>query len=163
MKVGYSSGQMMEYYHGVIVQKLSRAEPLFFYHHPTHRHWDVVEFIFRSMQQRGITNVTLGEYARWWKIRQQEECALVLEDELLSVVRPRGGKENGGEKLSLHITRVAGEEVLVPIRKRIDLKALEWRSVVRSSPPPQDIRRTREFDPRAMLGEIYNTVVRKFR
>jgi hypothetical protein len=163
MRVGYSDAQMKSYYEAVIVRKLSRSEPLFFYHHPTHRHWDVVERIFQSMGDLGIDNVTLGDYARWWKIREGLAPVVSFDHHLLQMTDDQPAREDITQEVSLHITNGNGREAVVPIERTIDLNAVEWKAVATLVPPPQDIQRIREFDPRAMLGEIYNTVVRKFR
>ncbi|MEK7251361.1 MAG: hypothetical protein AAB209_13170, partial [Bacteroidota bacterium] len=79
-RIGYTEGQMKEYFRRVIEEKLLRDEPLFFYHHPTHHCCDVVQFIFQYVAEKGIENTTMLEYARWWKKRLSTRLEISFEN-----------------------------------------------------------------------------------
>ncbi len=163
MKVGYSSAHMKEYYRRVIDEKRARAEPLFFYHHPSHHHWDVVEFVFQSMQDRGIDDVSFSEYARWWKKRHGTKFMLTFANDMFSSQSQELSDGNAEEGITLRVTTTEGRELLVPVGEAIDFKTASWTFLEPPIPPPQDIRRIREFDPRSVLGELHTKLMRKFR
>jgi len=163
MRVGYSSAHMKEYYWRVMNTKLSHAEPLFFYHHPSHRHLDVVEFIFQSMRQQNIDNVSLGEYARWWKKRRDVKFVVSYLNDRISMVQysaPEGSQ--AGDGITLRVTTVEGKECLVSVGESVDLKTASWVGAKPPAAAPEDIRRIREFDPRTVLGELHTKFMRKF-
>jgi hypothetical protein len=153
-KVGYSETQMSDYFQRVITEKLLRDEPLFFYHHPTHHHHDVMRSIFRFARDRGIENITMGEFARWWKKRLLFRLRAALHNSMLNL------DWNGDESVWLRIVHPERGEAIVPAAHAIAINTLPWQKRSRAT-PPSDIRRMREFDPRALFGNVFSTVARK--
>ncbi len=163
MKAGYSSTHMKEYFRKVIDEKLTRAEPVFFYHHPTHHHWDVVESILQSMRDYGIDSVSFGEYARWWKKRHRLKFLATFADDMFSSRSQETSDGDADEGMMLRITTAGGKELLVPIGEAIRFQSASWMQTSPPVAPPDDIRRIREFDPRSVLGELHTKFMRKFR
>ena len=163
MKVGYSSAQMKEYYWRVIVEKLAREEPLFFYHHPSHRHWDVVEFVFQAMQDQGIGDASLGEYARWWKVRVDTEVTFSVESNVVSFHSHKTPDSLAAGGVTFKITTADGWELFAQPGEEVDLNSKAWKQTRPGVHPPEDIRRIREFDPRSLLGELHTKLMRKLR
>ncbi len=157
-KVGYTEKRMKEYHRVTIARKLARHEPLFFYHHPTHRHWDVVNDLFEQMQENNVECTTLGEFAGWWKQREQIKLAADLQEGSLNI-----GFARLNERCWIRITTPGNKEAMCPPAERIDLSRLVWRQQASREPVPEDIHRIREFDPRAMVGELYNRLSRRLR
>ena len=158
-RIGYTPGQMHEYFSTIIKQKLSRNEPLFFYHHPTHQRWDVVGDLFRLVRKPGVENMTMGAYARWWKRRIGLRFTMDFAEEEIHIQHSGTAMPND---VWLHIVNPNGDEVTLPISEKINLKSgHQWVVPRKSAPPPADIRRIREFDPRQMVGELYNALMRK--
>jgi hypothetical protein len=62
---------MKEYFRATARMKLGRNEPVIFYHHPGHEHYDVMDDTFACIRELGIPNMTMGDYARWWKGRSE--------------------------------------------------------------------------------------------
>ena len=65
----FSQTEMIAYFKRIIQQKLAWQEPLIIYHHPGHSYWRVLEAVFQEVQD--WQNLTMAEYANWWKKRQQ--------------------------------------------------------------------------------------------
>ena len=65
----FSQTEMIDYFKRIIQQKIAWQEPLIIYHHPGHNYWRVLEAVFREVQD--WQNLTMIEYADWWKKRQQ--------------------------------------------------------------------------------------------
>lgn len=158
LRIGYTEEQMVAYFQRMVEQKRVRQEPLFFYHHPTHRCWSVVAELFRSVRKAGIPDITLGDFARWWKHRLSIHLDVRSDGQNVFVVRANGP---GGSEAWVRIVRPDGREAVVPIEDTIRLDDLTWRPQ-RLVPPPDDIRRIREFDPRSALGDLYTRMMRKF-
>jgi hypothetical protein len=151
---------MFEYFIKAIRLKISRHEPLFFYHHPSHRHWDVVRRLF-NFREEGVEKTTLGEYARWWKRRIGVKFTAHNDGD---VVRIQQAYAPAPDDVWLRVVNTKREEVVLPMNERIDLKSvIQWSVPEKPSLPPDDIRRSREFDPRQMVGQLYNTLIRKLR
>jgi hypothetical protein len=159
-RVGYTEKQMQEYYTAVIDRKLSRGEPLFFYSHPTHHSWETVRFLVHYAREKGIETATFGEYARWWKRRTTSKCVVDAGSASASVSVHPGGAN--ADDLWLRVSRAPGLEAVVPVAENLDMERLPWAPMTLTNLPP-DIRRTREFDPRSLVGDIYTVMMRKFK
>jgi hypothetical protein len=158
-KAGYSEARMFEYFIKVIRLKLSRHEPLFFYHHPSHRHWDVVRSLF-NFREEGVEKTTLGEYARWWKRRIAVKYTASVDGD---VVRIQYAGTPAPDDVWLRVVNARRDEIILPMSEKVDLKSAGWTAQEEFPLPPDDIRRAREFDPRQMVGQLFNTLIRKFR
>lgn len=158
-KAGHSESQMREYFNLMLDWKSARSEPLIFYHHPSDRHWGVLDELFRQADERGVLKTTLGEYAAWWNRRTGTSVDVVLRGEVLDL---EYDAERGGGELSLRVIRAPGKESLVGLSPRIELRAPEWKERL-AFLPPSDLRRTREFDTRTLLAEIHARMTRRAR
>jgi hypothetical protein len=67
----FTEQEMIEYFRFVLKQKGAYQEPLIIYHHPGHKHWQVLEAIFQEVQ--AWPKQTMLEYANWWRQRQEAE------------------------------------------------------------------------------------------
>ncbi len=160
VKIGYSPARMKEYFSMVADQKLARAEPLFFYHHPSHRNLDVVDELFSHAEENEIGSTTLGAFARWWKSRLECSFTSICEEDKLNC--KLSCPDGHAEGIWMRVSSSGRREALLPITPEVRLKEVPW--VERSDwPPPADLRRIREFDPRRVLGDIYTRFVRRFR
>ena len=134
------------------------GDPLFFYHHPSDRTLDVVEDFFRSMADASMEMVTLGEYARWWQDREQMIPAMTIRRDEITVAETPASAGGIWLEVSLpdgRTARVGGTPV-------IRLAELAWHPRPQIS-VPADLRASREFDPRTLLGDLFSTLSRKFR
>ena len=120
-----------------------------------------MEYIFSSVQERGIDNVTMCEYARWWKERQRLKVSVSLDGDILFT--GLDGQGAARDDVWLRLSRMGAEEIIAPLSDRIDLKSAGWTVGAKPLSPPADIRRIREFDPRAMLGDLYGKMMRKLK
>jgi len=159
LRSGYSSVQMMEYFRSVVAGKLLRREPLFFYHHPGHRHWDVVRDLCEHIVERGARPLTMGEFAAWWQSRRslRPVFRVVGESVLTSVEENSASPRNCN--VDVRISRKGGKEVIVPLTG--DDRGGESHGLPLYS-PPSDIVRTREFDLRGEIGRRFTRLQRRF-
>ena len=114
--------------------------------------------LFRSVRKAGIPDITLGDFARWWKHRLSIHLDVRSDEQNVFVA---GDNVPGENELWVRIVRPDGREAVVPIKDTIRLDDLTWRPQ-RLVPPPDDIRRIREFDPRSALGDLYTRMMRRF-
>ncbi len=160
LRVGYSDVQMREYFAMVVRRKLFRNEPLFFYHHPSHRQCEVLRDLFSLIREHNIESMTMGEYARWWKRRISTFFTITLDGSILRV----DGSASISDDVYLRIVDPKGQEAIVSASGSMDLKSgLPWITPAAAVRPPSDIRRIREFDSRQKLGELYDTLIRKLK
>jgi len=156
---GYTPAQMSQYFHEVIAGKLSRGEPLFFYHHPGHGQWDVLRDLCDHMQALGARPLTLGEYAAWWSSRLALRASFRLEGKSVITSIEGAGAEAGACDVCVRISTKEGEEILVPFPGG-DPGKKEHRG--RPYVPPADITRIREFDLRGEIGRQFTRLQRRF-
>ena len=158
-RAGYREAEMRRYFDTVIARKLLRAEPLFFYHHPTHLRWDVLRAVFRTAQRLGVPFLSLGEYARWWRARLALDVAFAAGGGAIALA-PRGGASPDPGLFGVRVARPDGTWRLSPAEEEVALAAGPWRprNVV---PPPPDLRRAREADLRFALGALFDTIANR--
>lgn len=156
LQVGYSAARMKEYFRRTIALKVRRNEPLFFYHHPSHHGWEVLETVFEIINEKKIENMTFIEFAHWWKKRLGTRFDAEFRDSRLflkSITRD----------LSVWYRVIApdGRELL--LEGDCDAVPSELAFLPHRAPatPPDDIFRVREFDPRRELADLFTTITRK--
>jgi hypothetical protein len=158
-RVGYATEKMKQYFDATVQRKLLLGEPLFYYHHPSHRSPEVIAHLFSRISSEGIDAVTFGEYARWWEERARWTPEISITGDEVRVASPGGGPLP--ERIHLALSLPDGRRALVPAAPVIGTGHVQWETRP-PVPVPGDLRRTREFDPRALLGELFSTLSRKF-
>jgi hypothetical protein len=159
LRVGYRVPAMMEYFERVVQTKLARHEPLFFYHHPGHHHISVIEHLFARAAQDGVMNLTMREYARWWTERGALSVSLEIQGAELHVEPAATMRE---KNVGLRMVFPGAKETTVLPAPIIDLNTVHP-GVQSAFPAPADLRRVRETDPRRLLGDLYNAMLRRLR
>jgi hypothetical protein len=109
--------------------------------------------IFRAVRDRGIDNMTMGEFACWWRKRLATRLSVAPHNSMLNI------EWKGDESVWLRVIHPERGEAVVPAAHAIELQALPWKQRNRMR-IPADIRRIREFDPRAMFGNVFSAVSR---
>ncbi|MDA0987337.1 MAG: polysaccharide deacetylase family protein [Bacteroidetes bacterium] len=66
----FSEKEMIKYYETIILNKFKMNEPICLYHHPTHGHHNVLEFIFDFVTKLGIPKLNYNTYSYLWKNNQ---------------------------------------------------------------------------------------------
>jgi hypothetical protein len=69
---GYTTSDMLSYFNEVLNRKLSRHEPIIFYHHPLQTGLYLFNTIFEKVIEEGLTNLTFEQYAEFW--HKREKC-----------------------------------------------------------------------------------------
>jgi len=152
---------MQQYFSMVASWKMARREPLFFYHHPGHDSWETVEAILSLAALPGVRTTTLGAFARWWEKRARAHPDLRVDKGWLTA--DRGSTIFLAEsEVMVRLVNPDGKEAVVAPGEFLDLELLRW-EVPPIFSPPADLRKIREFDPRRMLGDLYNSMVRRIR
>jgi hypothetical protein len=160
-QAGYTEQRMQQYFSMASSWKIARREPLFFYHHPGHQSWETVESILSLAALAGVRALTLGAFARWWERRSGLTPDLRVEKGWLLVDRSSSSAMSESDTL-IRILSPEGKEAVLAPGERLDLELVRWDEPPAFS-PPGDLRRIREFDPRRMLGDLYNSMVRRMR
>jgi hypothetical protein len=81
----HSPQNMLDYYRRVIAETSARREPVFIYHHPGHRHFELFDTLFSEINQQNIPTMSPGEYANWWRRRDSLSWEAVWEDGKLKI------------------------------------------------------------------------------
>jgi hypothetical protein len=156
-RIGADEGTIVEYFEERIRTSIARREPLFLYHHPSHRSWRAIGSSIERALERGALPLLLIRYAEWWKERTTLRLDISLEGDILFVA---GLTPEKYTSFMLHAShRLKGESTLEG-RQRTDLRTLRWEP---REPwvPPRDLRRTREFDLRTMVGALHTALLRR--
>ncbi len=159
LRVGYSPQDQERYFSSVVKSKRQRAEPLFFYHHPSHKNLDVVRNLFETMRNENIRCVSMGEYAAWWKKRSLVKLGIQqTNDDIVSTMA-----DPQAQDLMVKISRADEMQALAPLNGTHSLRSLDWASVPVPSPLADDFRRVKEFDLRQSIGSVFTRFQRDFR
>ncbi len=132
-----SPEEMKQYYRFILARKLSHEEPVVFYHHPTHEHWDVVEDTFAAVREHNLPVLTFGAWADWWELRQQVSFSCTVSDAKIHVA-------SSSPDAYFRIVRADGNQMLVRASER-PLEGSAWSDPVPVLPAPQDIDKVRRF------------------
>ncbi|NIS38511.1 hypothetical protein GWN91_05035, partial [Candidatus Saccharibacteria bacterium] len=81
----HTDSQKIIYYLQVIEKKLNGYEPIFLYHHPGQKRFEIFEKIFQIIHSHNIACMTLGEYAQWWKQRNAIRWKAKMEGDKLTL------------------------------------------------------------------------------
>lgn len=158
LRVKASDEGMKRYFRWIIDRKMEEQEPVLLYHHPGHEHWGVMDDTFRYAKERGLKNMTMGEYARWWIGRSRTRYDAWFADGVVSV---RFHDEPRSVKLSLRDP--GGARTFIGAGEtRLDEVA--WRPrTERRIEVPADIARIRKFNPLLLRHSIedYNARARQ--
>ena len=161
-KIGYSEDEATRYFAARVDDKLSRDEAIIFYHHPGQRAWKTIRSLFTLIRERKIDCITMGEYARWWNLRLAVKYVVRSEGNELFVEfegNPAGADVG---QVKMRVSPAPGKEMLVSFAPMVDIRQAA------ASPhnpfvAPADLRRARDFDPRALLGDLYTKMTRRYR
>ena len=154
---GCTSDEMRQYFARTVDRILAAGDPLFFYHHPKNLHPDVLESLFGRMKEEKVGTILLGEYARWWKVR--ESVALEAETDGDRVTLASAGSAGN---VQCRITRSDGTETWAPVGGSVELRSLAWTPVRTPAALPKGVERTRKFNPWIPLNRLENAFHRKF-
>jgi hypothetical protein len=158
-RVGATSEEMVRYFTETASDLLTRQLPLIFYHHPTHRRWDVVQAMMNSYRKVGVRTLTMNEYARWWQQRALLEVDIDIAGN--RVVVTNGDLAHAAD-VFLHIIRPDGCEAIASPAEPISMSDLRF-DVPRPVTVPADLRRIRDIDPRRLLGDLYSSMLRRLK
>lgn len=155
LRVGYDTNEMIRYFRHSVQTKLLRREPLFYYHHPAQRFWEVVESLFRNINERGIQTTRLRDYAAWWKERESGMMVTDVQDGRISV------RIEDGPSVTARVTMPDGSERFAKGDEgEISQGVGQWDPVPRIEPIP-GIGRIRETDMRTSIARWYNHILRR--
>ena len=146
-RAGCPPEAMTTYFASAVRRRLRTGEPMFFYHHPSHREWGTMRGLFEAVRETGVPSVTMAEFAGWWRKRTASRMS----------VRSAGGSlviDGGGGDVWLSVVTADGRHALVPPTREIQLSTLHARPLGPLE-VPRDVLRSREWDFREYLGQVF--------
>lgn len=93
----FAADAMAEYFNSRLEYQSFLREPAVLYDHPVHGQYDVFEKVFDYARSRSFRNMTMLEYARWWKRRNSAYCDVTYDGNQLNLLT-----DNADDTLSLH-------------------------------------------------------------
>jgi peptidoglycan/xylan/chitin deacetylase (PgdA/CDA1 family) len=126
-----SPSAMKRYFRLMIERKLAIGDPVIFYHHPLHGHFDVMDDTLAALGSEGVHGMTMGNYAAWWRLRAATRVELSLRDDGRFSVS--GGR---APDVALRIVHPDGRISFVPSEGEMRLSDLVWRVPRNAVPAP---------------------------
>lgn len=147
---GYHDAEkMLEYYRQVIIEKIIQREPVFFYHHPGHGHFEVIAQVFEEIRERNIPVLSPGEYARWWKKRGALPWEAHFENGQVTLA-----SEGGEVSVWVCAEFPGGEIFLAPITAKTLEQARRLDPPEEKSLLQRDARLLRQYHWRMLVNDI---------
>jgi hypothetical protein len=143
---GYEPEAMKAYFRHVIDEKLSRREPMLFYHHPKDANEQVLDTIIHAAEGANLPFMCLRDWSRWWRSRSEYMPHVRLQEETIVI---DGGPPPGG--VMLRVLRGDGQEAFIETDGKTRLDGLDWGRPPEPSSIPKDIARIRSFNVRIPL------------
>jgi hypothetical protein len=145
-----TTGDMKNYFRMMTDRFLLRNEPVIFYHHPGHEHYDVMEDTFEHARGLGLPAMTLGDYARWWRRRTGTRFDVTVDGEGLCVT-----SRNRFDDVLFSADHPDGRRGFIRTDGATMFADIQWSNISSESmPPPAGIRSARSFSLRALLHSI---------
>ncbi|MEA3475743.1 MAG: polysaccharide deacetylase family protein [Candidatus Cloacimonadota bacterium] len=141
--------EMWQYYKNVIVQKIKLCEPIIFYHHPSHKKFDIFDRIFKFINEHSIKKFDFAGLYNWWKKRNKVKFNAILENEKIVIE-----SNNFSNDFWLRISSAKFGNSITQISPEIDLRNLEWHKKDEIISLPQDINHIRRFSWRDFLYDL---------
>ncbi len=158
-RAGATSRQMIDYYRSTIDAHWARNIPLVFYHHPGHRHWEVVEALLEYGQTFNVSRMRLGQVAQWWMARGQLEARFEVRESVLQVANADALAE---ARIGIRVALTEEHSLVLRPAATILLDSRE--QLVRAQVQvPDDLHRIRAADPRRVLGDLYTAMLRRLK
>jgi peptidoglycan/xylan/chitin deacetylase (PgdA/CDA1 family) len=159
LRAKVSGEEMKRYFRGVIDLKLQQREPAILYHHPGHERFDVMADSFAHARGLGMPNMTMGEYARWWRRREGVRFEARWDGRSAAIAFR---SHDPDVRLALH--RTDGAYALIDGAGTHVADALRWRAPIdRGARVPAEAIAARRFSARVLRHSIedYNSRVRQ--
>lgn len=145
----FTDEEMWQYYKNVIIQKIKLCEPIIFYHHPSHKKFDIFDKIFRFINEHHIKKLNFTEFYYWWEKRNEVKFNAILENEKIIIE-----SNNFYSDFWLRISSAKFGNSMTQISPEIDLRNLEWHKKDEIASLPKDINRIRQFSWRDFLYDL---------
>jgi len=145
----FTDEEMWQYYKNVIVQKIKLCEPIIFYHHPSHKKFDIFDRIFKFINEHSIKKFDFAGLSSWWEKRNEVKFNAILENEKIVIK-----SNNFSSDFWLRISSAKYGNSITQIKPEINLRNLEWHKKDEIISLPKDINRIRRFSWRDFLYDL---------
>ncbi|MBC8382683.1 MAG: hypothetical protein H8E22_02515 [Candidatus Cloacimonetes bacterium] len=146
----FTDDEMLRYYQYVIHEKIKTSQPIIIYHHPHHQRFDILNNIFRYVNEYDFWKPTMFEYYSWWKERNKSTIQIHFDKDTLKV-------KCNNPKVVFRITHSNRDFSFIKSNQYIKLCDIKWKEKDNLS-VPADILRTRKWHWRDAL---YNMETKK--
>ena len=131
--------EMKSYFRRMTDYLRLRNEPVIFYHHPGHEHVEVMADTFAYARELHLPNLTLGDYARWWRRRANSRYTALLDGAALDITSDERPLD-----VQLCIDPPDNRRGFIADDGRTEMNAIDWQAVEHAHiAPPVDLRTLR--------------------
>lgn len=149
---GINGTGMISYFLNLFDENIARREPIVLLHHPKDGHPEVLENLIDAAKERGMTFMTMGAMAAWWKKREGLTMSIQFDEAGFSWTHD--GDPAG---FLVQLTRKDGTEAFLRAGKHT-IEEIEWQRAPVIPKLPADIRRIREFNPWIHVNRAEDTI-----
>ncbi len=148
LRARMTSDDMIKYFTNVIDRNLLLHEPICLYHHPTHKHNEVFDEIFRYINSKNILKSSYSSYAEWWKRRSNVDFNVEWNDGTFSC------ESSAASDTWLRISLKNHKETIIAPTKKIDLMNIQLNDSIPPVDIPKNIMHTRKHSAHRLIQDI---------
>ncbi|MCK4358633.1 MAG: polysaccharide deacetylase family protein [Candidatus Cloacimonetes bacterium] len=145
----FTDEEVWQYYKNVIVQKIKLCEPIIFYHHPSHKKFDIFDRIFKFINEHSVKKIDFDGLSNWWKKRSEVKFNPIFNNDKLIIK-----SNNYSNEVYLRISSAKFGSSITQIKPEINLRNLEWHKKGEIASLPKDINRIRRLSWRDVLYDL---------
>jgi hypothetical protein len=121
-RAGYTDDQMISYFIQIIEKKRAAQEPIALYHHPLDEKLNVWQEVFSYLKTHKLENLTLYEWAVWWKERLNNTFLAYVENNELFI---RSSTNSPKQCYAVH---PSSNQFLINSSERLSLENMKTKS-----------------------------------
>jgi len=127
----FTETEMVNYFLNLIDRKCADFEPVIIYHHPTHKHFEVIAEIFEQVNKLQLPVMTFEQFSIWWKYRDNLKIAGSITG--TKVVLDSKNEYDFHLKISYR-----NKYCILPFQHKLNLESLDWMEVKRIAKSKQN-------------------------
>jgi hypothetical protein len=153
-----NESEMHNYFAQIIHRKRTLNEPLFFYHHPKDGFRSVLSSLFKNISSATIRNITMNEFAAWWK--EREQAFQSLQQQTITFFDNKLSYPSFSEAIFFRVLWNGKEIIFSSKEKDVQLNATNGNTLPPRVAYAADYAHIRKFSPR-LLKLQFQTFIRR--
>ncbi|KQC06717.1 MAG: hypothetical protein APR54_06810 [Candidatus Cloacimonas sp. SDB] len=115
----FTETEMVNYFLNLLAGKCADLQPVIIYHHPAHKHFEVIAEIFKQVRELQLPVMNFEQFANWWKYRNNLKITGSMTGKKIVL------KSDNEYDFYLKIN-YRNKYCIIPFQNKLDLESLTW-------------------------------------